>query len=81
MKLEKDGCKMKISKRLQNLPDQFFSSLVEKVGKKVAEGHDVINLGQGNPDQPTPKHIVEAMKTASENHLTTNILCFEESTN
>lgn len=69
MKLEKDGCKMKISKRLQNLPDQFFSSLVEKVGKKVAEGHDVINLGQGNPDQPTPKHIVEAMKTASEKPL------------
>lgn len=69
MKLEKDGCQMKISKRLQNLPDQFFSSLVEKVGKKVAEGHDVINLGQGNPDQPTPKHIVEAMKTASENPM------------
>ncbi|EQB9249216.1 aminotransferase class I/II-fold pyridoxal phosphate-dependent enzyme, partial [Listeria monocytogenes] len=60
---------MKISKRLQNLPDQFFSSLVEKVGKKVAEGHDVINLGQGNPDQPTPKHIVQAMKTASENPM------------
>ncbi|AIS58749.1 pyridoxal phosphate-dependent aminotransferase [Listeria ivanovii] len=57
---------MKISKRLQNLPDQFFSSLVEKVGKKVATGHDVINLGQGNPDQPTPAHIVEALKTASE---------------
>ncbi|MEE9724389.1 pyridoxal phosphate-dependent aminotransferase [Listeria seeligeri] len=57
---------MKISKRLQNLPDQFFSSLVEKVGKKVAAGHDVINLGQGNPDQPTPKHIVAALKAASE---------------
>ncbi|WP_260457654.1 hypothetical protein, partial [Listeria booriae] len=36
---------MKISKRLQNLPEQFFSSLVEKVGKKVAAVHDVINLG------------------------------------
>lgn len=57
---------MKISKRLQNLPEQFFSSLVEKVGKKVAAGHDVINLGQGNPDQPTPDHIVAALKDASE---------------
>lgn len=29
---------MKISKRLQNLPDQFFSSLVEKVGKRWQKG-------------------------------------------
>lgn len=54
----------KQSKLLQTLPKQFFASLVEKSGKVVAEGHDVINLGQGNPDQPTPQHIVQSMQNA-----------------
>ncbi|MCY9035088.1 LL-diaminopimelate aminotransferase, partial [Bacillus inaquosorum] len=34
---------------LKELPKQFFASLVQKVNRKLAEGHDVINLGQGNP--------------------------------
>nr|WP_304212824.1 pyridoxal phosphate-dependent aminotransferase [Fredinandcohnia onubensis] len=54
------------SEILQKLPKQFFASLVAKVNKVVAEGHDVINLGQGNPDQPTPQHIVEALKNAAD---------------
>jgi len=53
------------SNLLKSLPKQFFASLVEKVGKVVAEGHDVINLGQGNPDQPTPLHIIEALQKAA----------------
>jgi len=59
------------SERLQQLPSQFFAGLVEKVNKKIAEGHDVINLGQGNPDQPTPDFIVQAAQEAiakSQNH-------------
>jgi L-glutamine---4-(methylsulfanyl)-2-oxobutanoate aminotransferase len=55
------------SELLNKLPEQFFASLVSKVAETVASGHDVINLGQGNPDQPTPKHIVEKLKTAAEN--------------
>ncbi|WP_099364534.1 pyridoxal phosphate-dependent aminotransferase [Fredinandcohnia onubensis] len=54
------------SEILQKLPKQFFASLVAKVNNVVAEGHDVINLGQGNPDQPTPQHIVEALKNAAD---------------
>ncbi|MET0785340.1 MAG: pyridoxal phosphate-dependent aminotransferase [Paenisporosarcina sp.] len=61
---------MKLSKKLQQLPPQFFASLVQKVGTAVAEGRDVINLGQGNPDQPTPPHIVKALQEAAENPLT-----------
>lgn len=49
---------------LQKLPKQFFANLVAKVNAKVASGADVINLGQGNPDQPTPDFIVEAMQKA-----------------
>ncbi|EIM07608.1 transaminase [Planococcus antarcticus DSM 14505] len=56
---------MEFSNRLQNLPTQFFASLVAKTGKAIAEGRDVINLGQGNPDQPTPDHIVKALQIAA----------------
>lgn len=53
--------------RLQQLPTQFFAKLVRKASEQVAAGHDVINLGQGNPDQPTPPHIVKALQEAAEN--------------
>lgn len=46
--------KFEESKILQQLPKQFFANLVKKVNAKAAAGADVINLGQGNPDQPTP---------------------------
>ncbi len=49
---------------LGRLPEQFFARLVGKVAAKIQAGHDVINLGQGNPDLPTPPHIVEALKKA-----------------
>ena len=57
---------MEYSERLKKLPVQFFATLVKKVGKAIAEGRDVINLGQGNPDQPTPPHIIKALQVAAE---------------
>jgi L-glutamine---4-(methylsulfanyl)-2-oxobutanoate aminotransferase len=57
----------KQSELLNHLPKQFFASLVAKVEKVKAQGHDVINLGQGNPDQPTPEHIVQSLQKAAEN--------------
>lgn len=53
--------------RMEELPKQFFAALTAKATKKINQGYDVINLGQGNPDQPTPKHIVQAMQEATEN--------------
>lgn len=52
---------------MPQLPTQFFATLVSKVNRQVAQGHDVINLGQGNPDQPTPPHIVSSLKEAADN--------------
>ena len=52
------------SEVLQALPKQFFASLVKHVNERIAAGHDVINLGQGNPDQPTPENIVHATQQA-----------------
>lgn len=48
------------SELLDHLPKQFFANLVAKVNRKIAEGVDVINLGQGNPDKPTPEYIVKS---------------------
>lgn len=56
-----------VSDTLKRLPEQFFAKLVKKVQALSSEGHDVINLGQGNPDLPTPNHIVEELKTAADN--------------
>ncbi|MEK0290131.1 pyridoxal phosphate-dependent aminotransferase [Caldifermentibacillus hisashii] len=53
---------MDYSEKLKSLPTQFFANLVGKVNKAIEDGRDVINLGQGNPDQPTPKHIVQALQ-------------------
>jgi aminotransferase len=57
------------AQRMQQLPTQFFATLVSKANAQIAAGHDVINLGQGNPDQPTPVHIVKELQVAAENPL------------
>lgn len=61
---------MKLSNKLQKLPTQFFAALVQKVNAAIAEGRDVINLGQGNPDRPTPDHIIKALQEAAANPAT-----------
>ncbi|WP_223595121.1 pyridoxal phosphate-dependent aminotransferase [Neobacillus bataviensis] len=55
------------SNLLNSLPKQFFASLVKKVDQYLEQGYDVINLGQGNPDQPTPGHIVAKLQEAAAN--------------
>lgn len=54
------------SDALKRLPEQFFAKLAGKVNRYVEAGYDIINLGQGNPDQPTPQHVIEALQVAAE---------------
>lgn len=56
---------MKPADRITRLPTQLFSRLISLVDETRNQGIDVINLGQGNPDQPTPEHIVQALKDSS----------------
>lgn len=53
------------SDAIKRLPEQFFADLNNRVQQLVDEGHDVINLGQGNPDLPTEDRIVEALREAA----------------
>lgn len=54
----------RLADRIVRLPEQFFSGLTRRVAAFQSQGYDVINLGQGNPDLPTPPHIVEALREA-----------------
>ncbi|MCY7854171.1 transaminase BacF [Bacillus spizizenii] len=52
---------------IKTLPKQEFSLVFQKVKELEKTGAYIINLGQGNPDLPTPPHIVEALREASLN--------------
>ncbi|MDO9516984.1 MAG: LL-diaminopimelate aminotransferase [Methanosarcinaceae archaeon] len=47
--------------RINSLPPYLFATIDAAKAKMVAKGVDVIDLGVGDPDQPTPAHIVESM--------------------
>ncbi len=55
----------KISKKLQSLPPYLFLEIDKAKRLARAEGRDVIDLGIGDPDQPTPKHVIEALYKAA----------------
>ncbi len=48
--------------RLRRLPPYLFAQLERKIADKRAEGVDVISLGIGDPDTPTPDLVVAAMR-------------------
>jgi len=47
--------------RIERLPPYVFSVIGDLKQKARAEGADIIDFGMGNPDQPTPIHIVEKL--------------------
>jgi len=55
---------MKTSERLDRLPPYLFAELSRKIDEKKAAGVDVISLGIGDPDTPTPDLVVEALAEA-----------------
>ncbi len=55
------------AQRIKALPPYLFAQIDQKKREKLSQGVDVIDLGVGDPDLPTPKPIVEAMQRAVEN--------------
>ncbi len=55
---------MRPSKRLERIPPYVFAQLERKIAEKRAAGVDVISLGIGDPDRPTPALVVEALQEA-----------------
>jgi alanine-synthesizing transaminase len=53
--------------RIKRLPPYVFAVVTELKSKMRRAGEDVIDLGMGNPDLPTPKHIVDKLIEAARN--------------
>lgn len=51
--------------RINRLPPYVFNIVNELKAQARARGEDIIDFGMGNPDQPTPKHIVDKMVEAT----------------
>ena len=56
---------MRFAKRLDQVPPYLFAELERKIAQKRREGVDVISLGIGDPDLPTPQVVVDALAEAA----------------
>ncbi len=56
---------MRTAKRIEKLPPYLFVGITKKITEKRAEGVDVISFAIGDPDIPTPNHIIEALCDAA----------------
>jgi LL-diaminopimelate aminotransferase len=55
---------MQFAKRLEKIPPYLFAEINRKREALIAQGVDIINIGVGDPDKPTPAHILQAMREA-----------------
>jgi LL-diaminopimelate aminotransferase len=52
---------MKLSKKVESLPPYLFVQISRKIAAKKAKGEEVISFGIGDPDIPTPRHIIDEL--------------------
>ena len=56
---------MRFSTRISELEEYPFVQITRKIAEKKAKGIDVVSFGIGDPDRPTPDHILAAMNRAA----------------
>ena len=56
-----------MANRIKDLPPYLFASIDKMKQEAIRKGMDIINLGVGDPDLPTPPHIVKRLQAAAEN--------------
>ena len=56
---------MRFASRLDLVPPYLFAELERKVEEKRRDGVDVISLGIGDPDLPTPAPVIRALQDAA----------------
>ena len=59
------GDPFSVAQRLSKLPPYLFAEIDRMKQEAIRRGMDIINLGVGDPDLPTPPHIVKRMQEAS----------------
>lgn len=55
---------MQFAKRLERVPPYLFTEIYRKRDELIAKGVDLIDMSVGNPDRPTPDHIIKVMHEA-----------------
>jgi LL-diaminopimelate aminotransferase len=61
---------VKFARRLDAVPPYLFAELERKIAEKRRAGIDVISLGIGDPDQPTPEPVITALAAAARDPAT-----------
>jgi len=56
---------MRLSKRVENLPPYLFVEIIRKIAEKKARGEEIISFAIGDPDIPTPPHIITRLCQAA----------------
>ncbi len=56
---------MRLSKRVKKLPPYLFVEINKKIAAKKAKGEEVISFAIGDPDIPTPSHIIDRLCQAA----------------
>ena len=56
---------MNLAKRLDKIPPYLFVEISRKIAEKKARGEDIISFAIGDPDGPTPEHIIRSLCTAA----------------
>ncbi len=59
--------RIEMAKRIDQIPPYLFAEIDKKKEEMRQKGIDLIDLGIGDPDLPTPKPIIERLKKAAEN--------------
>lgn len=60
---------MKVAERMEKLPPYLFLELDRIIEQQRTLGHDVINLGIGDPDLATPDYVIDALQKAARDPL------------
>jgi LL-diaminopimelate aminotransferase len=57
---------MKMSRRIEHLPPYLFVEINKKIDEKRAKGEDIVSFAIGDPDIPTPHHIIDRLCQAAQ---------------
>ena len=60
---------MRMSKRVADLPAYLFVEIARKIAEKRAKGEEVISFAIGDPDMPTPAHIIDRLCRAAQDPI------------
>lgn len=61
---------MRTARRIDNLPPYLFAEIDRKIAEAEARGADIISFGVGDPDLPSPPHVIEALAEAARDPAT-----------